>query len=408
MIVRMLSQNKGVENVMWRKCMICFLCMTLSLTGVAGTDVYADEVTTSEDIEVTKEQEIPELLLNQWNEKTITTEDGSELYAFHTPESEQDYYYIEIVNTSQSDITYEVSLDKKQKYILDAKEQYKTVPLAETLSAGKNSRHCMGVLMADQTYYIHVSGKNQGRVKLLISSVTDEVGSTGGSGRTLKMNGKTQSSSIENYEDKDCFSFSTTGLEKHILQVKNMSNSGTLRVRIYVNSKCTDIGCVYSGYVQPNQTKKIHKLQNGSNFGIEQDYYVLLTAEESCTYALNVKATGPDKVSLTQKKQKIKKAKAKSKKSKKKKGSTKKATSATRSVKISWEKNATAKGYKVYCSTSAEGNYRRIAKIKGKKKVQYVHKKRKVGKKYYYYVVAYDAKHNSSTKSVVKSIKINK
>ncbi|MBR3787547.1 MAG: C40 family peptidase [Firmicutes bacterium] len=59
------------------------------------------------------------------------------------------------------------------------------------------------------------------------------------------------------------------------------------------------------------------------------------------------------------------------------------------SLKISWKKVPDASGYRIYRSTSAKGEYKRVATLKGNSKLSYTDKKRSCGKKYYYKVKAF-------------------
>ena len=59
------------------------------------------------------------------------------------------------------------------------------------------------------------------------------------------------------------------------------------------------------------------------------------------------------------------------------------------SLKISWKKISGADGYRVYRSTSANGEYKKIKTLKGGSKLSYTDDGLKCGKKYYYKVRAY-------------------
>ena len=59
------------------------------------------------------------------------------------------------------------------------------------------------------------------------------------------------------------------------------------------------------------------------------------------------------------------------------------------SLKISWKKIAGATGYRVYRSTSANGEYKKIKTLKGGSKLSYTDDGLTCGKKYYYKVRAY-------------------
>lgn len=75
------------------------------------------------------------------------------------------------------------------------------------------------------------------------------------------------------------------------------------------------------------------------------------------------------------------------------------------SLKITWSKVPDATGYKVYRSESLNGTYKRIATLKGAKKVSYKDKRKSCGKTYYYKVKAYKTVnfkkyHGTSTSAV--------
>ena len=62
------------------------------------------------------------------------------------------------------------------------------------------------------------------------------------------------------------------------------------------------------------------------------------------------------------------------------------------SLKISWEKVSGASGYRVYRSTSADGEYKRIKTLKGGSKLSYTDDGLTCGKTYYYKVRSYRTK----------------
>lgn len=59
------------------------------------------------------------------------------------------------------------------------------------------------------------------------------------------------------------------------------------------------------------------------------------------------------------------------------------------SIQLTWKKVSGADGYIIYCSTSANGSFKKIAKISKGTKTTYINKKLKKNKKYYYQIVAY-------------------
>ena len=67
------------------------------------------------------------------------------------------------------------------------------------------------------------------------------------------------------------------------------------------------------------------------------------------------------------------------------------------SIKLSWNPVKNADGYYIYRSTSANGEYKKVATVKGKSKTSYTNKKLKKNKKYYYKVVAYRKSQNKNT-----------
>lgn len=58
-------------------------------------------------------------------------------------------------------------------------------------------------------------------------------------------------------------------------------------------------------------------------------------------------------------------------------------------LKIKWDKVSGADGYVLYCSTSENGKYEKVASINDSKTLSYTNKKLTTGKKYYYKVRAY-------------------
>lgn len=86
-----------------------------------------------------------------------------------------------------------------------------------------------------------------------------------------------------------------------------------------------------------------------------------------------------------------------------------KVKAAKRSAKISWKKDSSANGYRVYMSTKKKGKYTIAATVKGKKKVKATIKKLKSGKTYYFKVSAYKEsgkKKIAGKVSAVKKIRI--
>lgn len=84
----------------------------------------------------------------------------------------------------------------------------------------------------------------------------------------------------------------------------------------------------------------------------------------------------------------------------------KKATSKKKSVTLKWGKISGANGYAVYRATSKKGKYKKVASVK---KPQYVNKKLKKGKTYYYRVRAYrkvSGKNVYGGYSAVKKVKV--
>lgn len=86
-----------------------------------------------------------------------------------------------------------------------------------------------------------------------------------------------------------------------------------------------------------------------------------------------------------------------------------KVKSAKRSAKVSWKKDGSASGYRVYMSAKKKGKYKVAAVVKGKKKVKATVKKLKSGKTYYFKVSAYKEvgkKKIAGKASAVKNVRI--
>lgn len=82
---------------------------------------------------------------------------------------------------------------------------------------------------------------------------------------------------------------------------------------------------------------------------------------------------------------------------------------AKRSAKISWKKDSSASGYRVYMSNKKKGKYKLAATVVGKKKVKATIKKLKSGKTYFFKVSAYkeDGKKKiAGQSSAVKKAKV--
>lgn len=85
-----------------------------------------------------------------------------------------------------------------------------------------------------------------------------------------------------------------------------------------------------------------------------------------------------------------------------------KAIGKKKAVTITWKRVAGADGYYVYRSASKNGNYKKIATVKGASKISYTNKKLKSKKTYYYKVAAYKKTKGITTianQSAVKSVK---
>lgn len=63
--------------------------------------------------------------------------------------------------------------------------------------------------------------------------------------------------------------------------------------------------------------------------------------------------------------------------------------SSATSLKVKWKKVSGAHGYRIYRSTSEDGEYKKIASVSGGSKTSYTDKKRTCGRVYYYKVQAY-------------------
>lgn len=88
---------------------------------------------------------------------------------------------------------------------------------------------------------------------------------------------------------------------------------------------------------------------------------------------------------------------------------TLKAISASKSAKLSWNKQTGASGYMVYMATSKNGSYQKVATVKGGTKVSYTKTGLTKGKTYYFKVAAYktaDGKNIYGSYSAVKSVKV--
>lgn len=67
------------------------------------------------------------------------------------------------------------------------------------------------------------------------------------------------------------------------------------------------------------------------------------------------------------------------------------------SIRLSWNPVKNADGYYIYRSTSANGEFKKVATVKGTTKTSYTNKKLKKNTKYYYKVVAYSKSKNKNT-----------
>ena len=88
---------------------------------------------------------------------------------------------------------------------------------------------------------------------------------------------------------------------------------------------------------------------------------------------------------------------------------TLKVKSGTKSASLSWNNQSGATGYVVYMATSKDGQYSKVATVKGNTKVTYTKKSLKSNKTYYFKVRAYktvDKTNIYGSYSGIKSVKV--
>lgn len=77
-------------------------------------------------------------------------------------------------------------------------------------------------------------------------------------------------------------------------------------------------------------------------------------------------------------------------------------------ITIKWKQVKSAKGYQIYRAASKKGKYKKIKTIRKGTTLQYVNKKLKVGKKYYYKIRAYKKVGKKTRQGKFSSIKAKK
>ena len=82
----------------------------------------------------------------------------------------------------------------------------------------------------------------------------------------------------------------------------------------------------------------------------------------------------------------------------------KKVSSTSRGIKIIWKRGKSVKKYVIYRSTKKNSGYVRV-KTLGKKKLSYVDKKAKKGKKYYYRIAVITKSNPSPMSTASKRVK---
>ena len=80
-------------------------------------------------------------------------------------------------------------------------------------------------------------------------------------------------------------------------------------------------------------------------------------------------------------------------------------TAGAERITVKWKPVKGAKGYQIYRATSKKGTYKRIKTIRKGSTLQYVNKKLKAGKKYYYKVRAYKKSGQKTKTGKFSSIK---
>lgn len=180
--------------------------------------------------------------------------------------------------------------------------------------------------------------------------------------------GKTYNGVTNHAKDEDWYKF-------------NVAKNGTVKFGLNKHSSASadDILNGWNVTVYDKNNKEVAKIENikskgTANLNLKKGiYYVKVNTQSSyfppaeCRYTISTKfVPAPASSKITSIKYKAKK------------------------VTLKWKKSADATGYYIYRSESKKGEYKKIATVKGAKKVSYTDKKGlKKGQVYYYKVVAY-------------------
>jgi len=180
--------------------------------------------------------------------------------------------------------------------------------------------------------------------------------------------GKTYNGVTNHSEDEDWYKF-------------KVAKNGAVKLELKKHSSASadDISWGWSYVIYDKNNNEVAEVSNIKSKGAttinlkKGTYYVQVETQHSsfapteCRYTISTKFTqAPSATKITSIKSKAKK------------------------VTLKWKKSANATGYYVYRCESKNGEYKKIATVKGAKKTNYTDKKSlKKGKKYYYKIVAY-------------------
>lgn len=322
-----------------------------------------------------------------WNGSTYTTEDV-DWYKFSTTKA--GYFQVEF------SVPFEVD-SEKISWGWDVTIYDKDFTAIRVLSGVKSKETSIILPYGKDTFYIKVQPQHGSfapldcdySFKIINKAATNfesENNDTKKKADTITL-GKTYNSITYHSEDNDWYKFKVT-------------KNGTVKLELKKHSSASaeDInwGWIYTVYDKNNN--EVAEIDNIKSKGIATvnlkngTYYVKVTTQHSsfaptdCRYTISTKfAPAPSSSKITSIKSKAKK------------------------VTLKWKKSTKANGYYIYRAESKKGKYKKIATVKGAKKVSYTDKKGlKKGKKYYYKVVAYKTTNKINAVAKEGNIKVVK
>ena len=351
----------------------------LRITSWDSMDVkYSINVTKKNDDYPDAIGKASQLKFNATKKGKIEDDIDVEYFTIKTDGSKDAYYYLEMKNTSgNGKLEYALYEDKDCTRLAKDYKSDSRYDIAYDLGGKETETFCLGKISKKKTFYLKLTGSANTAYSLKAAKSNDTVANSGSSAKMIKMNAKAASYAIENYKDVDVFKFTTTSLANHTFTIKNASLD-SINVEIYTNKKCSDKYRVFTGNCAGRKSLVVKKLNDNKQFGTGKTYYVKLTAGGYRDYTVAVSAPAPSKFAVK--------------------------AIGGKKVKLSWKKDASAKGYYVYRATSKNGKYKKVKTVTKNTVTGFTDSKLKKGQTYYYKLVACGKK-GTSAETAVKTVK---